>query len=168
MRNILKKISLFGAALLCSGMIIGSSLTTPVWANPNQNQNQTTPTTTTTTGGTKTTNATSKCTSILPDSWCNNEDSVTNIIKAVIAIMSGGVGVLAVLGLVICGFIWMTARDNEAQVTMAKKRMLDIVIGLGIWALVAAGTTLVLNLLTPGADDAKSKVSVLEIGEEDA
>ena len=50
---------------------------------------------------------------------------------------------------------------------MAKERMLDIVIGLGIWALVAAGTTLVLNLVTPGAENAKSEVSVLEIGEKD-
>lgn len=164
MRNILKKISLFGAALLCSGMIIGSSLTTPVWANPDPNQ---TTTTTTTTSGNNSNTAPADCTSILPNAWCNNENSITNIIKAVIAILSGGVGVLAVLGLVICGFIWMTARDNEAQVTMAKKRMLDIVIGLGIWALVAAGTTLVLNLVTPGAEDAKKEVSILEMGEKD-
>ena len=146
MRNLLKKISLFSAALLCSGVII-CSVSAPAWA------------------------ATSDCTSILPSSWCNDENSVTNIIKAVIAIMSGGIGVLAILGLVICGFIWMTARDNEAQVTMAKKRMLDIVIGLGIWALLAAGTSLVLNLITPGADNTKSeidKVSVMMIGGENA
>lgn len=159
MRNILKKISLFGAALLCSGVIICSCLNTSVWANNNS-------TTTTTTQSANNTN-TEPCTSILPNAWCNNENSITSIIKAVIAILSGGVGVLAVLGLVICGFIWMTARDNEAQVTMAKKRMLDIVIGLGIWALVAAGTTLVLNLVTPGAEDAKNEVSILEMGEKD-
>ena len=62
--------------------------------------------------------------------------------------MSTGVIILAAIGIVICGFIIMTARDNEAQVAKAKKRLVEIVIGIILWVLMA----FIVNLLLPGGD----------------
>ena len=53
------------------------------------------------------------------------------------------------IGIILCGFMWMTARDNEAQVAQAKKRMLDIVIGIIAWVLLA----LIANLFIPKSSD---------------
>ena len=57
-----------------------------------------------------------------------------------------GLGVAAVLGVIIAGVMYMTARDNEAQVTRAKTRLYEVVIGLIAWALMYA----VLRWLIPG------------------
>ena len=56
-----------------------------------------------------------------------------------------GYVVAGTIGIIICGFLWMTARDNEAQVAKAKKRMIDIVIGIVAWILLA----LIANLFIP-------------------
>ena len=57
-------------------------------------------------------------------------------------------GILKQTITVICGFIIMTARDNEAQVAKAKKRLVEIVIGIILWVLMA----FIVNLLLPGGD----------------
>ena len=60
----------------------------------------------------------------------------------------------------------MSARDNEAQVQKAKKRMVEIVIGVVLWALGA----LVLLLIIPDSEaadhvhDGASVIQVKEIG----
>jgi hypothetical protein len=51
-----------------------------------------------------------------------------------------------VLGVVITGYQYMTARDNSAQVMKAKNRLLQIVIGLAIWVVFWG----VLQFLLPG------------------
>lgn len=89
------------------------------------------------------------CTSILPSSWCNGEGGITNIVTLVITILTGAVVVAGTIGIIFCGFIWMTARENEAQVAKAKKRMLEIVIGLVAWVLLA----LLANLFIPKTSD---------------
>lgn len=87
---------------------------------------------------------TGDCTSILPASWCNkgsdNQNSANGIgyvIKLIIGIMTGAIVVAGTIGIVICGILWMTARDNESQVVTAKRRLLEIVIGLVAWGLVS-------------------------------
>ena len=85
------------------------------------------------------------CTSILPGDWCNGEGGIMNIVTLVVTILTGAVVVAGTIGIIICGVMWMTARDNEAQVAKAKKRMLDIVIGLVVWVLLA----LLANLFIP-------------------
>ena len=85
------------------------------------------------------------CTSILPNDWCTGDDGIQQIIRLIIAILTGSIVVAGTIGLVICGVLWMTARENEQQVTTAKKRMLDIVIGVVAWVLLA----LLANLFIP-------------------
>lgn len=81
--------------------------------------------------------------------FCENaetdgQQTVTDIIKFVISIMTVGIVVLATVGIIICGYLIMTARDNAEQITKAKKRILEIVIGVVMWVLISALTTLLL------------------------
>lgn len=80
-------------------------------------------------------------TSILPDDW-----GVSDILNLVLNIVVYGLGAAAVLGVIIAGIMYMTARDNEAQVAKAKTRLFEVVIGLVAWAVMYA----VLNWLIPG------------------
>lgn len=80
-------------------------------------------------------------TSILPGYW-----GIDDILNLVLNIIVYGLGVAAVLGVIIAGVMYMTARDNEAQVARAKTRLYEVVIGLIAWALMYA----VLRWLIPG------------------
>ena len=60
---------------------------------------------------------------------------VMDILKFVMNLMTGAVIVAGTVGIILCGYTWMTARDNEAQVTKAKTRMIEIIIGLVAWVL---------------------------------
>lgn len=51
-----------------------------------------------------------------------------------LTIMTYGVGIAATVGLVIVSIMYLTARDNASQLTKAKTRILEIVIGLAIYA----------------------------------
>lgn len=80
-------------------------------------------------------------TSILP----SNMD-IDGILKLVLNVLVYGLGAAAVLGVIIAGIQYMTARDNEGQVATAKKRLIEIVIGLVAWAVMYGA----LNWLIPG------------------
>ena len=80
-------------------------------------------------------------TSILPEDF-----NIDKILKLVLNILVYGLGAAAVLGVIIAGIQYMTARDDVAQVAKAKKRLIEIVIGLVAWALMFT----VLNWLIPG------------------
>ena len=60
--------------------------------------------------------------------------------------MTYGVGVLGTLGIVISGIQYATAGDNEGQTIKAKGRILNVVIGLLLWAAMYA----ILQFLIPG------------------
>jgi hypothetical protein len=77
--------------------------------------------------------------------------------------------VAGTVGIIICGFLWMTARDNEGQVVQAKKRMLDIIIGIIAWVLLA----LLANLFIPKKstdieDDIDGNIDISVINGKDA
>ena len=72
---------------------------------------------------------------------------VQGILSLVLKILMYGLGAAAVLGVVIAGIIYMTARDNPQQVAVAKKRLIDIVIGLVVWAIMYT----LLSWLVPGS-----------------
>lgn len=80
-------------------------------------------------------------TSVLPSDW-----GIDDILKLILNIVVYGLGAAAVLGVVIAGILYMTARDNETQVATAKRRLYEIVIGLVAWAIMYA----VLQWLLPG------------------
>lgn len=80
-------------------------------------------------------------TTILPNTW-----GVKEILDLVLNIVVYGLGAAAVLGTVIAGIMYLTARDSEAQVAKAKTRLIEVVIGLVAWALMYV----VLKWLIPG------------------
>ncbi len=85
--------------------------------------------------------------------WCDQakndgETAILDILDFVISVMTVGIITLATIGIIIMGYMIMTARDNEAQMQKAKKRLFEIVIGVVAWVLIAA----ILHLLLPNVD----------------
>lgn len=82
----------------------------------------------------------------------NCEDSAENgngifvVINIVLNVLTFGVGIAATVGIVVSGIMYLTARDNEAQMTKAKSRLINIVIGLAAYAVMWA----FLQWLLPG------------------
>lgn len=85
-------------------------------------------------------------------------DGIKGVLKLVVDIMTMGIGILGVFGIVLVGIQYLTAGGNEAQMTKAKRRMMEIVIGLAIYAAIYA----IVTFLLPDSEDAFNEVSVLE------
>ena len=68
------------------------------------------------------------------------------ILNYALDILSWGIGSAAVVGIIVSGVLYLTAKGNENQVIKSKKRILEIVIGVAIYAVLYAG----LNFLLPG------------------
>ncbi len=64
----------------------------------------------------------------------NSGCGVYTTINLVITILTYGVAIAATVGLVITAIIYITSGDNAARLSMAKTRALEIVVGLGIYA----------------------------------
>lgn len=81
---------------------------------------------------------------------CDSEDkeggAIFDLLAIVVNIFTFGVGIAATIGLVISGYQYMTARDNPGQIQKAKTRIVEIIIGLAVYALMWG----VLNFLLPG------------------
>lgn len=87
--------------------------------------------------------------SILKD--CANEDgeeSIKCVLRLVVDIMSVLIGILGVIGITITGIQYLTAGGSEEKTRKAKRRMLEIVIGLAAYAVLYA----LLTWLLPGFD----------------
>lgn len=101
------------------------------------------------------------CTSLLPNEWCEGNSGVSKIINMIIVIMTGAVVTAGTVGIIICGFLWMTARDNEQQLAMAKRRMRDVIIGIIAWVMIAALANLFIPKTTSEIEDVeKGKTSI--------
>ena len=87
-----------------------------------------------------------RCTSILDPSLCESNDgsAIQQILIFVIETMSIGIGTIAMVGFVRCGYIIMTAQGNVSNVEKAKTRILEIAIGIVAWALLAVTIYLVM------------------------
>ncbi len=64
----------------------------------------------------------------------NDGCGVWMVINLGLTILTYGVGIAAVIGLVITAIMYITAHDNTGQLAKAKTRILEIVIGLAIYA----------------------------------
>lgn len=80
-------------------------------------------------------------TSILPPDLC-----IMGLLFLILKILVYGIGAAATVGIVVAGIQYMTARDNESQVTAAKTRLFNVAIGLVAWAVMWT----VMNWLIPG------------------
>ena len=94
------------------------------------------------------------CASILTE-FCSEDGTVDigGLINLIISIVAGFVAIAGTIGIIICGILWMTARDNEVQVIKAKKRISEIVVGVALWILLS----LLANLFIPKSPAAIEK-----------
>lgn len=76
----------------------------------------------------------------------NDEGGIWHILSLILDIMSIGVGILGVIGIMIAGIQYLTAGDKEEQTVKAKRRIYEIVIGLVLYAVLFVG----LEWLLPG------------------
>lgn len=61
-------------------------------------------------------------------------DTINDLLKTIVAIASVGVGIVGVVGVAVTGTLYLTAGDDEQKVKKAKRRMLEIVIGMALYA----------------------------------
>lgn len=63
---------------------------------------------------------------------CDNGkgESIKEILQNVVNFLSVGIGILGTIGVTVVGIQYLTAGGNEEQTRKAKRRMLEIVIGL--------------------------------------
>ena len=61
-------------------------------------------------------------------------NGVFMVLNVILQVLTWGIGIAGTLGIVITGFQYMTARDDANQMTKAKNRLIQIVIGLAIYA----------------------------------
>lgn len=71
---------------------------------------------------------------------------VYNLLNFIIDILTFGIGIIAIIGITICGINYLTAKGSVAKTAKAKHRFVQIVIGLALYATLWA----LLNFLLPG------------------
>ena len=125
-----------------------SSSTTDGTEGTDSTSTSTTPTTTTTT---TTTTSGSNCVNTnlfgcVPVD--KNGGGIKRLLGLILRIFLYGIGVVAVIGVVIAGIMYLTARDNEQQLAKAKTRLIEVAIGLLVWAMLFT----ILQWLIPGFD----------------
>ena len=78
-----------------------------------------------------------ECTTLLPQDWCSAKDGegISSVVNLVLDIFSGGIIVTGTIGIIISGIMWMSAMDNAAQIAAAKRRIVNITIGIALFVL---------------------------------
>ena len=74
---------------------------------------------------------------------------VYTVLQFIIDLLTIGIGVAAVLGIVISGILYLTARGNVAQVTKAKRRIYEIFMGLVAYVALYAITSFLIPTFNP-------------------
>lgn len=71
---------------------------------------------------------------------CDSGDgeSVRNIFEEIVDIMTVGIGILAAIGITIVGIQYLTAGGSEEKTRKAKRRLLEIVIGIAAYIVLYA------------------------------
>ena len=74
------------------------------------------------------------------------EDGIICLLSLILTIMTYGVGILGVIGIIISGIQYTTSQGDAAKMTKAKNRIVNVIIGLVVYALMWAA----LRFLVPG------------------
>ena len=75
-----------------------------------------------------------------------NGCGVYTILNTGLDILSFGIGIAAIIGILVSGILYLTAKGNGNQMAKSRKRFLEIVIGIAAYVVLYAG----LNFLLPG------------------
>ena len=71
---------------------------------------------------------------------------IYTVLNLVVDILSMGIGIVGVIGIMVAGIQYLTAKSNEEQVRKAKRRIFEIVLGIVAYVLLYAG----MQWLLPG------------------
>ena len=74
--------------------------------------------------------------------------AIAHVLAMVLRIMTAGIFVLATAGIIWGGFLIMTSRDNPAVKAKGVKRIIEVVVGVFLYALMAG----IASLISPGGD----------------
>ncbi len=99
------------------------------------------------------------CATFLKAFCPGGDKDIVDLIMLVADIMTAGIIVAGTIGIIICGYTVLTARDNTSQVEKAKSRLFEIVIGLVAWVLGAA----LIHFLLPKADQADEIMGIIKM-----
>lgn len=80
------------------------------------------------------------------DQCIDGQDGIFMVLNVLLSVLTWGIGIAGTLGIVISGIQYMTAKDDPVQMTKAKNRLIQIIIGLAIYAVMWA----FLQWLLPG------------------
>lgn len=77
-------------------------------------------------------------TAVLGEGNCysGGADGIVQLLSEIVDILTVGVGILAVIGITVVGIQYLTASGNEEKTRKAKRRILEIVIGLVVYVLI--------------------------------
>lgn len=64
--------------------------------------------------------------------------AIKEVLKIVVRVLTVGVGIFAAVGITIVGVQYLTAGANEEQTRKAKRRLIEIVIGIAAYVLIYA------------------------------
>lgn len=66
---------------------------------------------------------------------CGGEEGICHVLNLVIKILTIGMGVLAVMGIMLVGMQYLTSGNNEEKLRKSKRRLVELVIGVVIYVL---------------------------------
>ena len=73
-------------------------------------------------------------TNLFGDGCVSGTDGIFAVLNVILNVLTWGVGIAGTIGIVITGITYMTAKDDVAQMTKAKNRLIQIIIGLVVYA----------------------------------
>lgn len=85
-------------------------------------------------------------TSILPVDCSKGNNPIWGLLLLVVNILTAGVGIVAVGGIIYAALLWTTAEDKNAQIVKSKEVIFNVVLGMAAFALLYA----FLQFLIPG------------------
>lgn len=85
-------------------------------------------------------------TSIIKPNCDNDDNPIWGLLLMAINILTAGIGIVAIGGIIYASILWTTAEDKNAQIVKSKETIFNVVVGLVAFALLAA----FLQFLIPG------------------
>jgi len=85
-------------------------------------------------------------TSIIPVDCSKGGNPIWGLLLMAVNILTAGIGIVAIGGIVYASILWTTAEDKNAQIVKSKETIFNVVVGLVAFALLWA----FLNFLIPG------------------
>ena len=83
----------------------------------------------------------------------DGKEGIEKVLSITVDIMTAGIAILAVIGIVISGIQYLTAGGNEDKLKKSKRRIFEIVIGLAAYVIIYA----LLKWLLPTFDGIKTQ-----------